>query len=104
MERDYIPLSGWNGKQPYQINKELITTLEEIHRKQNFVTLKKKITTSQLGNTRLAKCYFIFIFYACISILSILIVMGVSIQFPKLESEIRFGWGISYNYIGQNAS
>ena len=34
-------------------------------------------------------------------ILSILIAMGESIQFPKLESEIRFGWGISYNYIGQ---
>ena len=27
--------------------------------------------------------------------------MGKSIQFPKPESEIRFGWGISYNYIGQ---
>ena len=27
--------------------------------------------------------------------------MGESIQFPKPESEIRFGWGISYNYIGQ---
>ena len=24
-----------------------------------------------------------------------------SIQFPKPESEIRFGWGLSYNYIGQ---
>ena len=34
-------------------------------------------------------------------ILSILIAMGESIQFPKPESEIRFGWGISYNYIGQ---
>ena len=22
-------------------------------------------------------------------------------HFPKPESEIRFGWGISYNYIGQ---
>ena len=22
-------------------------------------------------------------------------------QFPKPESEIRFGWGISYNYLGQ---
>ena len=32
-------------------------------------------------------------------ILSILIAMGE--QFPKPESEIRFGWGISYNYIGQ---
>ena len=34
-------------------------------------------------------------------ILSILIAMGESIKFPKPESEIRFGWGISYNYIGQ---
>ena len=34
-------------------------------------------------------------------ILSILIAKGESIQFPKPESEIRFGWGISYNYIGQ---
>ena len=34
-------------------------------------------------------------------ILSILIPMEESIQFPKPESEIRFGWGISYNYIGQ---
>ena len=34
-------------------------------------------------------------------ILSILITMGESIQFPKPESEIRSGWGISYNYIGQ---
>ena len=32
-------------------------------------------------------------------ILSILIAMGE--HFPKTESEIRFGWGISYNYIGQ---
>ena len=32
-------------------------------------------------------------------ILSILIAMGE--QFPKPESEIRFGWGISYNYIRQ---
>ena len=34
-------------------------------------------------------------------ILSILIAMGESIQFPKPESEIRFGWGISYNDIEQ---
>ena len=34
-------------------------------------------------------------------ILSILITMRESIQFPKTESEIRFGWGLSYNYIGQ---
>ena len=32
-------------------------------------------------------------------ILSILIAMGE--HFPKTESEIRFGWGISYNYIGR---
>ena len=32
-------------------------------------------------------------------ILSILIALGE--HFPKPESEIRFGWGISYNYIGQ---
>ena len=32
-------------------------------------------------------------------ILSILIAMGE--HFPKPESEIRLGWGISYNYIGQ---
>ena len=32
-------------------------------------------------------------------ILSILIAMGE--HYPKTESEIRFGWGISYNYIGQ---
>ena len=32
-------------------------------------------------------------------ILSILIAMGD--HFPKPESEIRFGWGISYNYIRQ---
>ena len=32
-------------------------------------------------------------------ILSILIAMGE--QFPKPESEIRFGWGMSYNYIEQ---
>ena len=34
-------------------------------------------------------------------ILSILVAMGESIQFPKPESEIRFGWGMSYNYVGQ---
>ena len=32
-------------------------------------------------------------------ILPILIAMGE--HFPKPESEIKFGWGISYNYIGQ---
>ena len=44
----------------------------------------------------------IYIYILCMYlILSILIAMGESIQFPKPESEIRFGWGISYNYIGQ---
>ena len=42
------------------------------------------------------------IYVLCMNlILSILIAMGESIQFPKPESEIRFGWGISYSYIGQ---
>ena len=27
--------------------------------------------------------------------------MGDGKQFPKPESEIRFGWGMSYNYIGK---
>ena len=41
--RNFIPLLGWNGKQPYQTYRGLThTTLEEdTHRKQNFVTLKK---------------------------------------------------------------
>ena len=44
----------------------------------------------------------IYIYILCMYlILSTLIAIGESIQFPKLESEIRFGWGISYNYIGQ---
>ena len=35
-------------------------------------------------------------------ILSILIAMGEKHSvFLKPESEIRFGWGLSYNYIGQ---
>ena len=42
MRENFIPLLGWNGKQPYQTYRGLITTLEEdTHRKQNFVTLKK---------------------------------------------------------------
>ena len=32
---------------------------------------------------------------------SILIAMGDGKQCPKPESEIRFDWGMSYNYIGQ---
>ena len=44
----------------------------------------------------------IYIYIPCMYlILSILIAMGESIQFPKPESEIKFGWEISYNYIGQ---
>ena len=44
----------------------------------------------------------IYIYILCIyPILSILIAIGGSIQFSKSKSEIRFGWGISYNYIGQ---
>ena len=34
-------------------------------------------------------------------ILTLLIGMGDGKQFPKPQSEIRFGWGLSYNYIGQ---
>ena len=34
-------------------------------------------------------------------ILSILIGMGDGKQFPKPQSEIRFGWGLSCNYVGQ---
>ena len=44
----------------------------------------------------------LYIYILCMYlILSILIAMGESIQCPKPESEIRFGWGLSYNYIGQ---
>ena len=47
----------------------------------------------------------LYIYILCMYlILSILIEMGESIQFPKQKSEIRFGWGLSYNYIGPNAS
>ena len=34
-------------------------------------------------------------------ILSILIATGDRKQFPKPKFEIRFGWGMSYNYIGK---
>ena len=34
-------------------------------------------------------------------ILTLLIGMGDGKIFPKPQSEIRFGWGLSYNYIGQ---
>ena len=44
----------------------------------------------------------LYLFILCLYlIISILIVMGDGKQFPKPESEIRFGWGMSYNYIGQ---
>ena len=37
----------------------------------------------------------VYIFILCMYlILSILIAMGEGIQFPKAESEIRFGWGL----------
>ena len=34
-------------------------------------------------------------------ILTLLIGMGNGKHFPKPQSELRFGWGLSYNYIGQ---
>ena len=44
----------------------------------------------------------LYLFILCMFyILSILIGMGDGKQFPKPQSEIRFGWGLSYNYIGQ---
>ena len=44
----------------------------------------------------------LYLFILCLYlILSILIALGDGKQFPKLESEIRFGWGTLYNYIGQ---
>ena len=44
----------------------------------------------------------IYIYILCMYfILSILIAMEEGIQFLKPESEIRFGLGISYNYIEQ---
>ena len=44
----------------------------------------------------------LYLFILCMYyILTLLIGMGDGKQFPKLQSEIRFGWGISYNYIGQ---
>ena len=44
----------------------------------------------------------IYLFILCLYlILSILIAMGNGKHFPKPVSEIRFGWGMSYNYIGQ---
>ena len=44
----------------------------------------------------------LYLFILCMYlILSILIGMGNGKQFPKQLSEIRFGWGLSYNFIGQ---
>ena len=48
---------------------------------------------------RLAKCYFTYSFFAYTLFLSILIAMGDGKQFPKPQSEIRFGWQLSYNFI-----
>ena len=54
LERDFIPLLSWNGTQPYQIYRGLITTLEEEqYRKQKLCGIEEDL---QLGNTRLAKC------------------------------------------------
>ena len=44
----------------------------------------------------------LYLFILCMFyILTLLIGMGDGKQFPKPQSEIRFGWGLSYNYIGQ---
>ena len=44
----------------------------------------------------------LYLFLLCMYyILTLLIGMGDGKQFPKAQSEIRFGWGLSYNYIGQ---
>ena len=99
MERDFIPLLSWNGTQPYQIYKELITTLEEDTQETKLCDIEEDL---QLCNLVIHKVSKMLIYILCMYfILSILIAMGKSIQFPKPESKIRFGWGISYNYIGQ---
>ena len=44
----------------------------------------------------------LYLFILCMFyILTLLIGMGEGKQFPKPQSEMRFGWGLSYNYIGQ---
>ena len=44
----------------------------------------------------------LYLFILCMYLIhSILIGMGIGKQFPKPQSEIRFGWGLSYNFIGQ---
>ena len=44
----------------------------------------------------------LYLFILCMFyILTLLIGMGDGKIFPKPQSEIRFGWGLSYNYIGQ---
>ena len=44
----------------------------------------------------------LYLFILCMYyILTLLISMGDGKQFPKPQSEIRFGWRLSYNYIGQ---
>ena len=41
------------------------------------------------------------LYFFILCFLSIFIALGDGKQFPKPKSEIRFGWGLSYNYIGQ---
>ena len=44
----------------------------------------------------------LYLFILCMYyILTLLIGMGDGKKFPKPQSEIRFGWGLSYNYICQ---
>ena len=44
----------------------------------------------------------LYLFILCMFyILTLLIGMGDEKHFPKPQSEIRFCWGLSYNYIGQ---
>ena len=43
----------------------------------------------------------LYLFILCLYLItSKLIAMGYGKHFPKPESEIRCGWGMSYNYIG----
>ena len=44
----------------------------------------------------------LYLFILCMFyILTLLIGVGNGKHFPKPQSELRFGWGLSYNYIGQ---
>ena len=58
-------------------------------------------TSYQIFGIQVSKML-LYLFIICMYlILSILIAMGNGKQFPKPQSEIRFGWGLSYNFIGQ---